>query len=276
MIRIGVLAMIILGGAWWVAGAGCGSSPTQPATQPSTQPTKELTLDLGGSVTMKLVLIPAGTFTMGSPDDEEGRYVGEGPQRQVTISQPFYMGVTEVTEGQYQAVMVSDFNFKGSNNPQERVSWNEAREFCQRLSQRTGKTVRLPTEAQWEYACRAGTQTRFGFEDSDGSLGDYAWFGDNSDSRTHPVGQKQPNAWGLYDMHGNMLEWCSDWYASYANASNQDPPGPGSGTDRVQRGGDWFADPRYCRAAHRSRGAPYLGGEFWGFRVVVGTSVDLK
>jgi len=188
----------------------------------------ELALDLGGGVTMKMVLIPAGKFTTGA-----GEY-----GREVTISKPFYMGVTEVTQEQYQAVMSKNPSWsKGATNPVDGVSWNDATEFCKKLSEKTHQTVRLPTAAEWEYACRAGTQTAFSFGDDPAELGDYAWWDGNSAKTTHPVGQKKPNAWGLYDIHGNVLEWCVDWFGEDPKGPVTDPSGPATGTLRVQRGG---------------------------------------
>jgi formylglycine-generating enzyme required for sulfatase activity len=271
--------MIVTGAAAWVLTTGAAEPTTMPATapasrpssQPSSQPAKELTLDLGNKATLKLVLIPAGKFTMGSPHGEEGRSKEEGPQREVTITQPFYMGVYEVTQEQYEAVLGQNpSHFKGAQNPVDTVSWQEAVEFCQKLSAKTGTTVRLPTEAQWEYACRAGSKTRFGFGDEDEKLGDYAWYASNSESKTHPAGQKKPNAWGLYDMHGNVWEWCSDCFAdSYAGAKTEDPPGPDSGGRRVLRGGAWNNIPEGCRSAYRYGSPPDYRDQFCGFRVAV-------
>jgi len=240
----------------------------------STSSSKTLTLDLGKGVTMKLVLIPSGKFIMGSPDSEKDRRADEGPQHEVTISKPFYMGVFEVTQEQYEQIIGKNpSKFRGAKNPVEQVSWNGAVAFCQALSRKTGKTVRLPTEAQWEYACRAGTKTKFGFGDKDEELGEYAWWGydkGNSGKQTHPVGQKKPNAWGLYDMHGNLWEWCSDYYSdSYANAKNEDPQGPASGSGRVLRSGWWLDNPNSCRSANRSNKAPGTQYDIIGFRVVV-------
>jgi formylglycine-generating enzyme required for sulfatase activity len=222
---------------------------------PSGAQGKELSLDLGGGVTMKLVLIPAGKFMMGSPDSEQGRNKSEGPQHEVVISKPFYMGVTEVTQAQYEAVMgTNPSNFKDATNPVEMVSLTDATEFCKKLSEKTGQAVRLPTEAEWEYACRAGSNTRFSFGDSDSILGDYAWWQSNSGGKTHPVGQKKPNAWGLYDMHGNVWEWCANWLGSYSSGSATDPRGPGSGGYRVLRGGSWSSrDADSFRCAFRDR-----------------------
>jgi len=227
-------------------------------------------LDLGGGVTMKMVLIPAGKFMMGSPDSEPGRVVHEGPQHEVTISRPFYMGVTEVTQAQYQAIMgANPSGFAGETNPVEHVSWTDATEFCKKLSERTRRTVRLPTEAEWEYACRAGSKTKFCFGDADEVLGDYGWSEANSGSTTHPVGQKEPNAWGLYDMHGNLCEWCADWYGEYPKGAVTDPQGPASGTYRVLRGGCWLTAPSVDRSALRVLDPPSKRTAIYGFRVVV-------
>jgi formylglycine-generating enzyme required for sulfatase activity len=205
------------------------------------------------------------------------------------------MGVYEVTQEQYKAIMDKNpSNFKGAKNPVEWVSWDDAVEFCKKLSAKTGKTVRLPTEAEWEYACRAGTKTRFSFGDADADLHKYGNYCDKSNTdglewqdkehndghdKTAPVGSYKPNAWGLYDMHGNVWEWCDDWYAdSYVNAGTRDPQGSASGNLRVLRGGGWYFYPRDCRSAGRFRSDP--GDRFVGigFRVVsVGAvGVDLK
>jgi len=233
-----------------------------------------LTLDLGKGVTMKLVRIRPGKFMMGSPDSEVGREGSEGPQHEVTISKPFYLSVTEVTQAQYEAVMGRNpGHYKGPVNPIECVSWKDASDLCLRLSEKTHKTVRLPTEAEWEYACRAGSKTAFSFGNSDNALAECAWSKDNSPGTTHPVGQKKPNAWGLYDMHGNVWEWCADWYGEYPKGSVTDPAGPGSGPVRVLRGGSWQEGPLGCRSSRRVRvNSPvYVDGGV-GFRV----ALDLK
>jgi formylglycine-generating enzyme required for sulfatase activity len=225
-------------------------------------------LDLGNNVKLELVLIPAGKFLMGSPENEKGRNEDE-TQHEVSITKPFYMGKCEVTQEQYEAVMGNNpSRFKGAKNPVEQVTWNDAQEFCRKLSQKTGKTVRLPTEAEWEYACRAGTKTRFYSGDNDSDLDGVAWYGPNSGGKTNPVGGKKPNAWGLYDMHGNVWEWCQDWYGSYPKESVQDPEGPGNGGSRVVRGGAWSNNPGYCRSAGRSGSHPDDRGINFGFRVV--------
>jgi formylglycine-generating enzyme required for sulfatase activity/serine/threonine protein kinase len=244
---------------------------------------KELTLDLGGGAMLELVLIPAGEFMMGSPDSEQGRDSGEGPLHPVRISRAFYMGKYEVTQAQWQAVMGTNpswFSNTGGGKdkvsgastvtlPVDTVSWDECQEFCRKASQKTGKTVRLPTEAEWEYACRAGSTGRFCFGDSDEQLGAYAWHRSNSGLKTHPVGGKQANAWGLYDMHGNVWEWCQDWYGPYLSDAQENSSGPNSGTNRVLRGGCWHSSAVYCRSANRGKYASANRDGYHGFRVVV-------
>ena len=233
------------------------------------EPAKNLMLTLGPGVTMELVLIRPGRFMMGSPDFEAGRRSVEGPQHEVTISKPFYLGVTEVTQAQYEALMGTNPSlFKGATNPVEMVSWNDAAEFGRRLSEKTATAVRLPTEAEWEYACRAGSSTRFCFGDSDGDLVEYAWYAGNSGGKTNPVGRKKPNAWGLHDMHGNVWEWCSDWYGLYTSSAGADPQGAGPGSDRVLRGGSWYSNAAVCRAAIRNSDFPDYLSSVIGFRVV--------
>jgi formylglycine-generating enzyme required for sulfatase activity len=231
----------------------------------------EIALDLGGGVTIKCALIPAGKFIMGSPADEPNRVANEGPQHEVTISRPFCMGVYDVTQEQFQSVMGENpSHFQGPARPVDGVSWEQATEFCKRLSQKTGQTVELPTEAQWEFACRAGSRTRYCFGDDEKQLPDYANYARTFEAGTLPVGSKKPNAWGLFDMHGNVWEWCSDWFAnSYPAAPQVDPAGPASGERKVLRGGGWECSFRYCRSAIRYWGAPTRESIIVGFRVVV-------
>ena len=206
------------------------------------------------SIGMVLVPIPAGEFLMGSPETEPGRKRGE-VQHQVTLTKPFLLGVHEVTQGQYEKVMGKNpSRFTGDNNPVERVSWDDAVEFCRKLSEKEGVEYRLPTEAEWEYACRAGTTTVYSFGDDVSELGRYGWFSSNSGGTTHPVGGKRPNAWGLYDMHGNVFEWCQDWYGDYPSGSVTDPTGPASGDLRVLRGGSFSFQTSYVRSANRYYG----------------------
>jgi formylglycine-generating enzyme required for sulfatase activity len=219
-------------------------------------------------VTMKMVLIRPGKFLMGSPDSEQDRYARECPQHAVTISNPFYLGATEVTQAQYQAVMgTNPSHFRGPTNPVETVSWYDAAEFCKKLAEKTGQPVRLPTEAEWEYASRAGSKTRFCSGDSDDELAKYAWHWGNSEWKPHPVGRKKPNAWGLYDMHGNVEEWCADWYGEYPKGPATDPSGPASGYARVVRGGSFFyVGTGPFRCADRGSPAPAARNYTLGFR----------
>ena len=215
-----------------------------------------------------MVWIKPGTFEMGSPSSEEGRDDDER-QHRVTLTKGFWMGKYEVTQAQWQAVMGSDpSRFKGSNLPVEQVSWNDCQEFIRKLNAKGQGTFRLPTEAEWEYACRAGSRTRFCFGDSDSDLGEYGWYGSNWGGTTHSGGQKRPNAWGLYDIHGNVWEWCQDWYGDYPSGNVTDPRGPGTGTYRVVRGGGWYYAPARCRSALRSGNAPGNRRGRLGFRVV--------
>jgi formylglycine-generating enzyme required for sulfatase activity len=239
---------------------------------------------LPNRVTLEMVSLPAGEFLMGSPDSDPNAESYEKPPHQVKVNS-FAIGKYPVTQAQYQAVMgTNPSHFKNNswfkNNPQnpvENVSWNDAKAFCQKLSQITGKTYRLPTEAEWEYACRAGTTTRFYFGDDANQLGDYAWYDGNSQDKTHPVGQKKPNAWGLYDMSGNVFEWCEDnWHDSYENA-----PRDGSAWlirdnhFQILRGGSWYDFPNYCRSAYRHNLNRRDFNYDFGFRVVCGAGRTL-
>jgi formylglycine-generating enzyme required for sulfatase activity len=247
------------------------SSPSLLVT-PSRSP-QILTKTLPGDIKLEMVKIPAGSFTMGSDE-----YDGEKPKHQVKL-QEFYLGKYPVTQEQYQAVMGKNpSNFKDDlKNPVEQVSWNEAKEFCKKLNQLiVGKDFRLPTEAEWEYACRAGTQTRYYFGDDAAKLGDYGWYDENSGSKTHPVGQKKPNDWGLYDMSGNVWEWCEDpYHDSYANKpENTKNNGntiwlSGNVSLRVLRGGSCFNYSRNCHSAKRYWFVADVRDIYIGFRLAV-------
>ena len=251
---------------------GCGGED-KAATSPGSEPNVSGGMGVTNSIGMKLRLIPAGEFMMGSPATESDRRDNE-TQHRVSITKPFYMGVTEVTQEQYQKVMgTNPSGFQGPQNPIERVTWADAVEFCRKLSampaeKTAGHVYRLPTEAEWEYACRSGTTTSYSFGDSESELGAYAWYKDNSGKTTHPVGGKKPNAWGLYDMHGNVWEWCQDWYGPYPGGSATDPIGVTSGSYRVFRGGSWYGYARGCRSANRSRDTPGHRDYDLGFRVL--------
>lgn len=234
-----------------------------------------------------MVWIKPGTFIMGSPASDPNSDSDERPQTVVTLTRGFWMGVHEVTQGEYQAVMGTNPSyFNGGsygvdlNRPVEQVSWNDAVAYCNALTTQERAAGRipsnwryyLPTEAQWEYACRAGARTaRYCYGDDLGitALGNYAWYSGNSGGTTHPVEQKLGNAWGLMDMHGNVVEWCADWYAAYPGGSVTDPTGPTSGSNRVIRGGGWDANGRFCRSAYRGYGWPGGRLDSFGFRVAL-------
>jgi formylglycine-generating enzyme required for sulfatase activity len=213
--------------------------------------------------------IPSGRFTMGSPSSEPDRYSDE-VQHEAVLTRGFFLAETECTQGQWESVMGGNpSNFKGTERPVEQVSWGEAEEYCRKLTAKQraegilgdGWEWRLPTEAEWEYAARAGTTgPRYG------ELGTIAWYSGNSGSETHPVKQKTANAWGLYDMMGNVWEWCADWSGDYSTGSVTDPTGPSSGSYRVSRGGGWFDVAGGARSANRLRVAPGLRYNFLGFR----------
>jgi formylglycine-generating enzyme required for sulfatase activity len=298
-----------------------------------------MTLDLGDGVKMEFVLIPAGKFVMGSPNDEKDRHGPEGPRHDVTIGKPFYLGRFEVTQEQYgRMVKKNPSEFKGAKHPVEHVSWNDAQDYCKQLGQKIDRTIRLPTEAEWEYACRAGSTTPVppsrGLALTDASrrraadlipklsddeltardkaaqdlidLGEgvlplldaietdkpevqerlaaiktalhhesalkrVAWFRENSHGKTHPVGEKEPNAFGLHDMLGNVWEWCEDdWHKAYAGAPADggawiDKP---RGQGRVARGGSWYYVAGDCRSAFRYYFHPETRYSVVGFRVV--------
>ena len=255
-------------------------------------------LNLSKGVSMKLILIPPGTFQMGSglsATQMAQKYGGkatyykyEHPQHTVKLTKAFYLGVTEVTQAQWKAVMGTtpwsgkSWTRNGAHYAASCVSWYDASSFCGKLSQKadsstglkSGKTTRLPTEAEWEYACRAGSKTQFCYGDDASQLGRYAWYCENAyekgEKYPHIVGQKQPNAWGLYDMHGNVYEWCHDWYArKYPSTTQTDPKGPASGKSRILRGGSWGDIPGRCRDADRNEPIPDYRSVASGFRVVV-------
>ncbi len=246
----------MLGMVLWISFAWCEGEPV---------PLKTVSEELVNSIGMKFRLIRPGSFVMGSDKGEPD----EEPAHEVTLTEAFYIGVYEVTQKEWEKIMGQNPSyFKGDNNPVERVSWDDAQEFARRLSQKEDVAYRLPTEGEWEYACRAGTKTSY-YWGQDGEIGDYAWYTRNSANSTHAVGQRKPNAWGLYDMSGNVYEWCQDWYADkYPQERQVDPTGPNSGSHRVLRGGSWANYARICRSAYRGRHSPYLRFRLLGFRLV--------
>ena len=235
------------------------------------------------------VLVEGGTFRRGSPSSEDGRDDDDGPQHSVTVGS-FYMKATEVTQKEWREVMGSNpSRFRGDNLPVENVSWFDAMKYCNALSKKEGRTpvyringnsvtanwsadgYRLPTEAEWEYAARGGKKSRGYKYSGSNSVGSVGWYNDNSGSKTHPVGQKQANELGLYDMSGNVWEWCWDWYGDYSSGSQRDPRGPSSGSYRVGRGGSWFYNGRSLRSAFRLFSSPGVSGRDRGFRLAFRT-----
>ncbi len=266
-----VLGVLLLG--YWMLAPGANNAPETTAPIIITPPS-DIQKTFTNTIGMEFVFIPAGEFDMGSPSGEDRRDSDELPRHRVEIAKIFYMGKYEVTQKQWRDVMGNNPSyFKGDNLPVERVSWNDAQEFIKKLNGKEGTNkYRLPSEAEWEYAARAGTTTRYSFGDDESKLGDYAWYEGNSGSETHEVGQKKPNPWGLYDMHGNVWEWVQDKYHDLVGYDGA--PGDGSawesgdGTDRVWRGGDWSINAKFCRSAERSGRNPGGGDSTLGFRIV--------
>jgi formylglycine-generating enzyme required for sulfatase activity len=283
--------IVIGGGVYWSYRTGESVQANAPREQ-----ARDDGKTLVNSIGMRLTLIPAGKFKMGSPVTEVYRNEDEW-QHEVVITKPFYLGVYEVTQGEYEKTLHSNrsfFSAKGagrarvekkdtSEHPAERVTWDEAVEFCKKLSAKEGKTYRLPTEAEWEYACRAGAKTVFHMGDKFNSeMGNinglrYSSYGEEFNGPFHRstvrVGEYRDhaNSFGLFDMHGNVQEWCADWYAGdyYQQSPKDDPRGPDNGTERVLRGGAWPSSAKACRAAARNRLAPDERTWTNGFRVVL-------
>jgi formylglycine-generating enzyme required for sulfatase activity len=225
-----------------------------------------LTLDCASGVQMELVRIPAGTFTMGSDE-----YCNDEVPHQVTISKAFHMGKYQVTQEQWHAAMGNNpSHFKGAKKPVDSVSWDDCQEFLEKLNNKIPhfRPV-LPTEAQWEYACRAGDTRPFCFRNNESALSEYAWFRNNAAGRTHAVGEKKPNAWGLYDMLGNVFEWCEDWYGAYSWMTEMNPKGAPSGEQRVLRGAACGGNSSVCRAGYRYCASPSSRRSNCGFRLVL-------
>jgi len=271
----------------------------QPATnQQPVEAHPALAREFTNSIGMKFMLIPAGTFLMGSPEDEQDRGKDEGPQHELEIPRPFYMGMYQVTQEEYQRLLGDNPSWfcessEGAQkvksldtrrHPVECISWNDAVAFCRKLSDQSeekkkGRVYRLPTEAEWEYACRGGAKSSIPFYLGDSLSSTQANFDGNHPynaakgpyrERTTPVGSYKPNAWGLFDMHGNVWEWCQDWYEQnyYNQSPRQDPQGPQNGTRRVLRGGSWGSNGRNCRSAYRGGDAPGYRDYVIGFRLV--------
>ena len=219
-------------------------------------------------VTFEMVRVEGGTFTMGATAEQGGdAYADEKPAHEVTLSS-YCIGKTEVTQALWQAVMgVNPSGFKGANLPVEQVSWNDCQEFIAKLNALTGKAFRLPTEAEWEFAARGGNFSRGYKYSGSNTLSHVAWYADNSADKPHPVATKAPNELGIYDMSGNVYEWCIDWYDAYSSSVQCNPTGPDSGSDRVHRGGSWFSLPRNCCVSFRFSNTPSDGSDCIGLRL---------
>ena len=229
----------------------------------STSSTVSLSAELNKLIN-NMVYVSGGTFIMGGDESSD-----QTPTHSVTLSS-YYICKYEVTQALWRAVMGSNpSKFKGDNLPVEQVSWNDCQTFINRLNSYTGRNFRLPTEAEWEFAARGGNYSRHYKYSGSNYINDVAWYGDNSGDRTHPVGTKQANELGLYDMSGNVWEWCSDWYGSYSSYSQSNPTGATSGFGRVERGGNWCGLARYCCSSHRSYYAPGNSFDDLGLRLVL-------
>jgi len=248
--------------------------PAAKPAAPEASRSQAVPAELTNSIGMKFRLIQPGTFMMGSPASEAGRDSDER-QHQVTLTKQYSMGIYPVTQTEYKRIMGRNpSNFQGDRHPVEQVSWVDATEFIQKLNglpeeRAAGRVYRLPTESEWEYACRAGSSTAYCFGDGEARLGEYAWYDSNSGNKTHAVGQKKPNAWGLYDIHGNVWEWCSDWHGEYPSGAVTDPTGASTGSYRVIRGGSWSLEAALCRSAFRFGSDPSNRGHYLGFRLAL-------
>ena len=255
-----------------VSCSGDDDDDVTPETDPT--PEKENRTFKVGGVEFTMVYVEGGTFMMGS-DYADAYFDNEKPVHQVTLSDDYYIGQTEVTQALWTAVMGSNpSHFKGNNLPVEEVSWNDCQEFIGRLNQITGENFSLPTEAQWEFAARGGNYSK-GYKYSGSNDSDAVTWYENTGNKTHPVGTKQANELGIYDMSGNVWEWCYDWYGPYSSAAVTDPSGPSSGSDRVNRGGSWGNNATSCRCSYRYHYSPRSANYYLGLRLV-SQSLPLK
>ena len=251
--------------------AGMLSTNTTVSTATgSTLSGNTITIPVKDGISIDMVRVEVGTFTMGATPEMEDPYNWEKPTHQVTLTNDYYIGKYEMTQALWQAVMGSNpSRFKGDNLPVEMVSWDECQEFISKLNSITGKTFRLPTEAEWEYAARGGNKSRGYQYSGSNNISDVAWYDDNSGSKTHAVGSKQSNELGIYDMTGNVWEWCQDWYGSYSSSSQVNPIGANSGSNRVIRGGSWSGAAWGCRSSYRYGSSPGYRGSNFGLRLVL-------
>ena len=242
----------------------------QPVAQTPITNGDNISIPVKDGISIEMVRVEAGTFTMGATPEMKDPWDDEKPAHQVTLTNDYYIGKYEVTQTLWQAVMGNNpSNFKGDNLPVERVSWYDCQEFISKLNSITGKTFRLPTEAEWEYAARGGKKSR-GYQYSGSSnLSDVAWYKDNSGSKTHTVGSRQANELGIYDMSGNVWEWCQDCFGTYSNSSQVNPTGANSRSKRVIRGGCWYYSAGCCRSSYRDYNTPGSRFDNLGFRLVL-------
>lgn len=262
------IARTLLGGASSSSSSTRPTSPRQAANSGSSQAVQTFTV---GNVSFDMIKVEAGSFIMGCTSEQGSDCSSnESPYHRVTITNDYYIGKFEVTQELYEAVMgVNPSHWKAFDRPVEQVSWNDAMEFCSELSRLTGRRFTLPTEAEWEYAARGGKKSTNAKYSGSSSIATVAWYDGNSGSQTHPVGRLRANELGIYDMSGNVLEWCLDWYGYYSSAMQTDPMGPGSGSSRVLRGGSWDYVAVSCRVADRMSGSPGYRSNCIGFRVVL-------
>ena len=230
----------------------------------------EISIPVKNGITIDMVKVDAGSFMMGATSEMQNPYGDETPVHQVILTNDYYMGKYEVTQALWQAVMGNNpSRFKGDNLPVESVSWKDCQKFISKLNKKTGRKFRLPTEAEWEYAARGGKKSRSCQYSGSSNIADVAWYKDNSGNKTHPVGTKQANELGFYDMTGNVWEWCQDWYYSYVSSSQTNPRGAVSGSYRVYRGGSWYYNARCCRSSYRYCAAPDCRYYYLGLRLVL-------
>ena len=249
------------------------SQPTvaqQPVVQPTVANSDNISIPVKDGINIDMVRVEAGTFTMGATAEMKDPYDDEKPTHRVTLTNDYYIGKYEVTQALWQAVMGNNpSKFKGDNLPVEQVSWDDCQKFLSKLNRITSKTFRLPTEAEWEYAARGGNKSRGYQYSGSNNLSDVAWYDDNSGNKTHAVGTKQANELGIYDMSGNVEEWCQDWYGKYSSSSQVNPTGANSGSDRVIRGGSWYFITVQWRSSHRSYVSPGRRIGILGLRLVL-------
>ena len=242
----------------------------QPVVQAPIANSDNITIPVKDGISIDMVRVEAGTFTMGATAEMKNPDVDEKPTHRVTLINDYYIGKYEVTQALWQTVMGNNPSyFKGDNLPVEQVSWKDCKKFLSKLNRITGKMFRLPTEAEWEYAARGGNKSRGYQYSGSNNLSDVAWYSDNSGSKTHAVGIKQPNELGIYDMSGNVWEWCQDWYGNYSSSFQTNPTGANSGSGRVCRGGSWYNTARNCRSSCRYYDTPDNRYYALGLRLVL-------